>query len=121
MLNYEIREICGDWAIYEVWETETEGGERCLLILNSRANAEYVKVILEHEARYSGAAVPYAQEVAEMSDEEVVVVYSLCSSEDWTSCSICPLYLEDGICDCTGLKRRILDIAKGALGGSHDV
>ena len=26
MIQYEIREICGDWAIYEVRETETEGG-----------------------------------------------------------------------------------------------
>ena len=107
MLNYEIREICGDWAIYEVWETETEGGERCLLILNSRANAEYVKAILEHEAQYPNAAVPYAPEVAEMSDEEVVVIYSRCCSEDWTSCSTCPVFLKGDICDCVSVERRI--------------
>ena len=91
MLKYEIREICGDWAIYEVRETETECGERCLLILNSRANAEYIKAILEHEARYPNAAVPYRPEVADMSDEEVVAIFRVCSSGTSIGCERCPL------------------------------
>lgn len=74
MIRYEIREICGDWAIHEVRETETEGGEQCLLILNSRANAEYIKAILEHEAQYPNAAVPFARDVEEISDEEAMAM-----------------------------------------------
>lgn len=91
MTRYEIREICGDWAIYEVRETETEGGERCLLILNSRANAEYIKAILEHEARNPNAAVPYRPEVADMSDEEVLAIFRVCSSGMSEGCERCPL------------------------------
>jgi hypothetical protein len=91
MIRYKIEEICGDWAIYEVRETETEGGERCLLILNSRANAEYVKAILEHEARYPNSAVPYRPEVADMSDEEVVAIFRVCSSGMSDGCERCPL------------------------------
>ena len=74
IIRYEIREICGDWAIYEVRETETEGGELCLLILNSRSNAEYVKAILEHEAKHPNAAVPFARDVEEISDEEALAM-----------------------------------------------
>lgn len=91
MLKYEIREICGDWAIYEVRETETEGGERCLLILNSRANAEYVKAILEHEARYPNAAERYFPRAELMSDAEVLAVFRMCATDEVGTCDKCPL------------------------------
>ena len=115
MLKYEIREICGDWAIYEVRETETEGGERCLLILNSRANAEYVKAILEHEARYPNAAVPYRPEVADMSDEEVVAVNRLCCSGGH-QCHACPLSGSESVEEtCFEVERRVNGLAEERL------
>lgn len=80
MIKYEIREICGDWAIYEV-RPDAEGEyteSELVLILNSRSNAEYVKAILEHEAGHPNCAVPYRPEVADMSDAECVAVNHLC-------------------------------------------
>jgi ribosomal protein S12 len=82
MIKYEIREICGDWALYEVRETETEGGEKCLLILNSRSNAEYVKAILEHEAKNPNAAVRYFPRAELMSDAEVLAVFRMCATDE---------------------------------------
>lgn len=112
MTKYEIREICGDWAIYEVRETETEGGERCLLILNSRSNAEYIKAILEHEARYPNAAVPYRPEVAQMSDEEVVAVNRLCCSGGH-QCHACPLSGSESVEEtCFEVDRRVNGLAE---------
>ena len=116
MIRYKIEEICGDWAIYEVRETETEGGERCLLILNSRANAEYVKAILEHEARDPNAAVPYSPEVAQMSDEEVLAVGRLCCAGG-NRCSGCPvLVVGDEGAKCFEIERRVLEMAEKWLG-----
>lgn len=112
MIKYEIREICGDWAIYEVRETETEGGERCLLILNSRANAEYIKAILEHEARYPNAAVPYRPEVTQMSDEEVVAINRLCCSGGH-QCHACPLSGSESLEEtCFEVERRVNGLAE---------
>ena len=112
MTKYEIREICGDWAIYEVRETETEGGERCLLILNSRSNAEYIKAILEHEARYPNAVVPYRPEVAEMSDEECVAVNRLCCAGG-NRCHACPVQsTDDEEAKCFDIERRVLEMAE---------
>ncbi len=109
MIRYKIEEICGDWAIYEVRETETEGGERSLLILNSWANAEYIKAILEHEARYPNAAVPYRPEVAQMSDEEVLAIFRVCSSGTSNGCERCPLRDAE---ECFGkIDERILGMA----------
>lgn len=113
MIRYKIEEICGDWAIYEVWETETEGGERFLLVLNSRSNAEYVKAILEHEARYPNAAVPYRPEVADMSDEEVLAIFRVCSSGMSEGCERCPLRDAE---ECFGkIDERILGMAEKYL------
>jgi hypothetical protein len=110
MIRYKIEEICGDWAIYEVRETETEGGERCLLILNSRANAEYIKAILEHELRYPNAAVPYRPEVADMSDEKVLAIFRVCSSGMSEGCERCPLRDAE---ECFGkIDERILGMAE---------
>lgn len=115
MIRYKIEEICGDCAIYEVRETETVGGERCLLILNSRANAEYIKAILEHEARYPNAAVPYSPEVADMSDEEVVAVGRLCCAGG-NRCSGCPvLVVGDEGAKCFEIERRVLEMAEKYL------
>ncbi|MBR2621076.1 MAG: hypothetical protein IKC97_01740 [Clostridia bacterium] len=112
MIRYKIEEICGDWGIYEVRETETEGGERCLLILNSRANAEYIKAILEHEARYPNAAVPYRPEVAQMSDEECVAVNHLCCAGGY-QCHACPVQsTEDEEGKCFDIERRVLAMAE---------
>lgn len=112
MIRYEIREICGDWAIYEVRETETEGGERCLLILNSRANAEYIKAILEHEGKYPNAAVPYRPEVAQMSDAECVAVNRLCCTGG-NRCHACPVQsTEDEEAKCFDIERRVLQMAE---------
>ena len=52
--NYEIREICGDWALDIHWEKETIS-----LFFNSQNNAELVKTILEWEDAHPNAAVPY--------------------------------------------------------------
>ena len=57
MAKYEIRDVVGDYGIFEDGE--------CKLILNSRTNAEYIKAILEHEARHPNAAVPYRPETDE--------------------------------------------------------
>lgn len=112
MIKYEIREIYGDWGIFEMrwgangWEDATE---ECLLILNSRSNAEYIKAILEHEARHPNAAVPYSPEVAGMSDEECLAVFRLCDGKRF-QCKSCPLYAFDGFDKCSELERRVLAI-----------
>ena len=120
MLNYEIREICGDWAIWQQYETDQGGEEKILLILKSRANAEYIKAILEHEARFPNAAVPYRPEVAEMSDEEVLALYKYCTYgfKD-NPCSHCPIRGVE-IEPCIALQRRVLAIAERVLGDRHD-
>jgi hypothetical protein len=115
MIRYKIEEICGDWAIYEVRETETEGGERCLLILNSRSNAEYVKAILEHEAQYPNAAVPYRPEVAQMSDAECVAVNRLCCTGGH-QCHACPLSGSESLEEtCFEVERRVNGLAEKYL------
>ena len=113
MTRYEIREICGDWAIYEVRETETEGGERCLLILNSRSNAEYVKAILEHEAKDPNAAVRYFPRAELMSDAEVLAVFRLCAPDEVGACDKCPLKGRD-VCR-EEINRRVLEMAEKYL------
>ena len=52
--KYEIREICGDWALDIHW-----GKETITLFFNSRNNAELVKSILEWEDAHPNAAVSY--------------------------------------------------------------
>ena len=52
--KYEIREICGDWALDIHW-----GKETITLFFNSRNNAELVKSIMEWEDAHPNAAVPY--------------------------------------------------------------
>jgi hypothetical protein len=52
--KYEIREICGDWALDIHW-----GNRIIALYFNSRNNAELVKSILEWEDAYPNEAVPY--------------------------------------------------------------
>ena len=112
MIRYKIEEICGDWAIYEVWETETEGGKRCLLILDSRANAEYIKAILEHEARYPNAAERYFPRAELMSDAEVLAVGRLCCAGG-NRCSGCPvLVVGDEGAKCFEIERRVLEMAE---------
>ena len=120
MIKYEIREICGDWAIYEV-RPDAEGEyteSEPVLILNSRANAEYVKAILEHEARYPNAAVPYSPEVAQMSDEEVVAIFCLCTDNDNKSCFRCPLRRLD-VC-YEFINARFIAIVERFLGDKHE-
>jgi hypothetical protein len=116
MIKYEIREICGDWGIFEMrwgangWEDATE---ECLLILNSRTNAEYIKAILEHEARHPNAAVPYRPDVADMSDEECLAVFRLCCAEE-NHCKTCPLNNLGGGC-FLHIDRRVLAMAERAV------
>ena len=115
MLNYEIREICGDWAIWQQYETDQGGEEKILLILNSRANAEYVKAILEHEARYPNAAVPYRPEVAEMSDEKCVAINRLCCAGG-NQCHACPLSGSESLEEtCFEVERRVNGLAEERL------
>lgn len=52
--KYNIREICGDWALDIQW-----GKETIVLIFNSRNNAEFVKKILEWEDMHPNQAAPY--------------------------------------------------------------
>lgn len=113
MIKYEIREICGDWALYEVRETETEGGVKCLLILNSRSNAEYVKAILEHELRYPNAAVRYFPRAELMSDAEVLAVFRMCATDEVGACDKCPLKGRD-VCR-EEINRRVLEMAEKYL------
>ena len=117
MIRYKIEEICGDWAIYEV-RPDAEGEyteSETVLILNSRANAEYIKAILEHEARYPNAAVPYSPEVAQMSDEEVVAIGRLCCAGG-NRCSGCPvLVVGDEGAKCFEIERRVLEMAEKYL------
>lgn len=53
--KYEIREICGDWAL-----DIKMGKTTVVLYFNSRNNAEMVKAILEWEDAYPNKAVPYS-------------------------------------------------------------
>lgn len=114
MIRYKIEEICGDWAIYEV-RPDAEGEyteSEPVLILNSRANAEYVKAILEHEARYPNAAVPYRPKVAQMSDEECVAVNRLCCSGGH-QCHACPLSGSESVEEtCFEVDRRVNGLAE---------
>lgn len=52
--KYNIREICGDWALDIQW-----GKEIIVLVFNSRNNAELVKKIFEWEDMHPNQAVPY--------------------------------------------------------------
>ena len=52
--KYEIREICGDWALDIHW-----GKETITLFFNSRNNAELVKTVLEWEDLHPNEASPY--------------------------------------------------------------
>jgi hypothetical protein len=106
MARYEIRDVVSDYGIYEDGELK--------LILNSRTNAEYIKAILEHEARHPNAAVPYRPDVADMSDEECLAVFRLCCAEE-NHCKTCPLNnLGDGC--FLHIDRRVLAMAERALG-----
>lgn len=115
MIRYEIREICGDWAIYEVRPdaqgeyTESEP----VLILNSRANAEYVKAILEPEAKDPNAAVRYFPRAELMSDAEVLAVFRMCAPDEVGACDKCPLKGRD-VCR-EEINRRVLEMAEKYL------
>jgi hypothetical protein len=112
MIQYEIREICGDWAIWQQYETDQGGEEKILLILNSRANAEYIRAILEHEARYPNAAVPYCPEVADMSDEEVLAINRLCCAGGH-QCHACPFSGSESLeGTCFEVERRVNGLAE---------
>ena len=115
MTRYEIREICGDWAIWQQYETDQGGEEKILLILNSRSNAEYVKAILEHEAKDPNAAVPYRPEVAQMSDAECVAVNRLCCTGGH-QCHACPFSGSESLEEtCFEVERRVLEMAEKYL------
>lgn len=115
MTRYEIREICGDWAIWQQYETDQGGEEKILLILNSRANAEYIKAILEHEGKYPNAAVPYRPEVAQMSDAECVAVNRLCCTGGH-QCHACPFSGSESLEEtCFEVERRVLEMAEKYL------
>ena len=115
MTRYEIREICGDWAIWQQYETDQGGEEKILLILNSRSNAEYVTAILEHEAKDPNAAVPYRPEVAQMSDAECVAVNRLCCTGGH-QCHACPLSGSESLEEtCFEVERRVLEMAEKYL------
>lgn len=55
--RYEIREICGDWAL-DIPPYGSKDTEKTLLF-NSRSNADLVKAILEWEDAHPNKAVPY--------------------------------------------------------------
>ena len=109
MCKYEIRDVVGDYGIYEDGELK--------LILNSRSNAEYIKAILEHEARHPNAAVPYCSDVESMSDEECLKVFGICNGKGY-SCKACPLHKKD-IDGCYALDKRVLEIAERAIRGGY--
>ena len=52
--KYEIREICGDWAL-----DIRRGADTITLFFNSRNNAELVKTIFEWEDAHPNEAAPY--------------------------------------------------------------
>ena len=106
MAKYEIRDVVSDYGIYEDGELK--------LILNSRTNAEYIKAILEHEARHPNAGVPYRPEVADMSDEECLAVFRLCI-EDGYHCDACPLACTEGCESYLDIEQRVLALAERAM------
>ena len=61
--KYNIREICGDWALDIHW-----GNETVVLYFNSRNNAELVKDILEWEDDHPNAAAPYKPTLTQPND-----------------------------------------------------
>ena len=106
MSKYEIRDVVGDYGIYEDGELK--------LILNSRTNAEYIKAILEVDGSRPNAATIYSPVVEEMSDEECMAVFRLCFAEE-NHCKTCPLNnLGDGC--FLHIDRRVMDIVERAMG-----
>ena len=103
MMKYEIRDVVSDYGIYENGELK--------LILNSRANAEYIKAILEVDSSRPNAATVYSPKVAGMSDEEVLVVFRLCCAEGY-HCKECPLGDNPSGCYYEDVERRVLDMAE---------
>lgn len=118
MVKYEIREICGDWSIWQRYETDQWNEEKLLLVLNSRSNAEYVRAILEYEARYLNAAAPYSPKVADMSDEEVMAIFRLCTDKENNSCPVCPLWRLDACYEF--IYARFIAIVDRVLGDKHE-
>lgn len=109
MLKYEIRDVVSDYGIYENGELK--------LIVNSRANAEYIKAILEVDSSQPNAATVYSTKVADMSDEEVLAIGRLCFARE-NKCKVCPIKNEDDCLDLT-LERRLLEIAEKWLDARH--
>lgn len=88
MGKYEIREICGDWALDIHW-----GRKTIVLNFNSRENAELVKAILEWEDAHPNQAVPYHG----LSFERVVKLYleicgDDCAGDSSTGIPPCPFF-----------------------------
>lgn len=106
MLNYEIKDILGDYALME-------NGE-CKLILNSYTNAEYIRAILRCDSSVPNAATLYVPEIDKISDGEALAIFRLCSSKDKDNCSNCPLCLVD---ECrVKLNERMLSLFEHTLG-----
>ena len=112
MIKYEIRDVVCDYGLYEDGELK--------LILNSRANAEYIKAILEVDCSEPNVAIAYEPEVENMTDEQVLALYRYCTyGFENNPCSLCPLRSSD-IDPCIALERRILAIAERVLGDKHE-
>ena len=65
--KYEIREICGDWALDIHW-----GNRIIALYFNSRNNAELVKSILEWEDAHPNEAVPYKTTITPPNEPRMI-------------------------------------------------
>ena len=102
-LNYEIRDVVSDYGIYENGELK--------LILNSRANAEYIKAILEVDSSRPNAATRYSPKVADMSDEEVLAAFRLCCAEGYM-CEKCPLNADPDVCKHPDMEYRLIEMAE---------
>lgn len=90
MEKYNIREICGDWALDIHW-----GKDTIVLNFNSRENAELVKAILEWEDANPNQAVLYREtekNLKRVAKEYLEICGDDCAGDSSTGIPPCPFF-----------------------------
>jgi hypothetical protein len=132
MSKYEIRDVVGDYGIFRDGE--------CLLLLNSRRIAGYIKDLLEDDERldlvaaFAGVASVEDDEtvlsemyevgaldglVDALSDEECLKVYRRCIQSGGDACAACTIRRGEQ-CPRRALEARVLALAERGLCSSGD-